>query len=117
MGSDLVQMKSVMGRNIVEAIKAIAGDKAVIKRTLADGKPAFVLGVCSPYRHMHFAVESLSHEPIEGDTVYTEVRVKNHFWGGEVYMVGVNDGAEIEALRTFAQKLAEEVEKIQSSAR
>ena len=32
-------------------------------------------------------------------------------------MVGVNDGAEIEALRTFAQKLAEEVEKIQSSAR
>lgn len=104
MAQDTIR-KEVTGQQIIDAVKAIAGQGAHVERDYVDGENVFIVGQSSAYPYKQLIVLADGDQRINPAKTYGAVTVMEHKWGGIIYPVGYNHEDVINAVKDFAQKL------------
>lgn len=96
------------GQQIIDAVKAAAGDDYIEQNDYDDG-PVVTVGQRSGYPYKHIIVRADGGDTIRADAEYSKVSVENHSWGGSVYAVGYGQDSVIKAVVSFRDKLKEDI--------
>jgi hypothetical protein len=100
-GSDLIKV-------VKEFIANRQGDQRILvfmSNRLFDNGDMYRIGQRSGYPYEHLVVEPSDDLGIRPEKFYTDILVKDHDWGGNVYAVGYSSDTVIKAVRTFAEDL------------
>jgi len=93
------------GQQLIDAVLAVADNKAVIRREHLDGQDVFVLGQISAYPYENLTVTADGNVQIVPTKQYHSFTVAEGDCGKEVLAIGYGPEAVVAAIRNFSEGL------------